>query len=208
MIPGRHKTATIQEDCIFQAKYMGYTSNTEPGVSGIDRAVKKIHDRMKNEDKTCSRITVEVNKEGMTFIYNGSQKRQFFALRDISYCSLNRFDTSIFAFNHHISKSPLKVECHAVLCNSEEKARAIGQSLYSAYREGHFEELRKERKKKITSSGLEPQTEKTNEENPCTDSHATKTEVKAGVLDKELDNIVKDMLDTVEREKENMDEPQ
>lgn len=208
MMPGRHKSATIQEECIFQAKYMGSTPNTEPGVSGIDRAVKKIHDRMKNEDKTCSRITVEVNKDGMTFTYNGSQKKQFFALRDISYCSLNRFDTCIFAFNHHISKSPLKVECHAVLCNSEEKARAIGQSLYSSYREGHFEELRKERKKKITPTGIEPQTEMTNDDKASHSDNAKKTEMKAGVLDKELDNIVKDMLDTVEREKENMDEQQ
>lgn len=205
---GRHGRANIQEERVFQAKYMGCTTNTEPGVTGIDKAVKKIHDRMKNEDKTCSRITVEVSKEGMTFSFAGSQKKQLFTIQDISYCSLNRFDTNIFAFNHHISKSPLKVECHALLCTTEEKARAIGQSLYSAYREGHFEELRKERRKKQpNSTNLEPETEQTNEENPS-ESNVKKTDAKAGVLDTELDSIVKDMLDTVEREKGNMDEQQ
>ncbi|XP_020902445.1 uncharacterized protein LOC110240969 [Exaiptasia diaphana] len=211
MMLGKHGSHNIQEERSFQVKYMGYIQNTESGVTGIDKAVKKIHDRNRNEEKTCPRITVEVSKEGMTFNHGGSSKKQFFAIKEISYCSLNRFDTNIFAFNHHISKSPLNVECHAVLCNSEEKARAIGQSLYSAYREGHFEELRKERRRKLNVSpaNLELQSENTAAVPKAGESNVEKAEVKAnstGVLDTELENIVKDMLDTVEREKGNIEE--
>ncbi|EDO45247.1 predicted protein [Nematostella vectensis] len=206
MIKVKHRKADLAAEKIFQAKYLGFVSTNEPGVAGIEQAVRKIYDNVKLEEKSCPKITLEVCKEGLKITEaKRHQDCRFYPIKDMSYCTLNRYETCIFAFNHHVSKSPRKVECHAVMCNSEEKAKDIALALYSAFREGHFEELRKERK-----SGTLPRKEDTGSEGKdvcetySSNGDTTSVETtKVGVIDgeeKELDNIVKDMLATVERE--------
>jgi hypothetical protein len=221
MMPGKYGRANLEEEKTFQVKYLGCTNNTEPGVTGIDKAVKIIYNGVKAEEKTCPKISLEVEREVMTLVQG--QKKQSFPIKDISYCSLNRLESNIFAFNHHISKSPFKVECHAVMCSSEEKAKAIGQALYSSYRESYFEELRKKRKGRVnqnspnelskldddvpsTSSGRE----ENGRDNDCYKDSDSKTTPNCcsttEVVDNELDCIVQDMLNTVEREKESLED--
>ena len=211
MMPGKSGRANLEEEKTFQAKYLGCTNNNEPGVNGIDKAVKRIYDAVKNEEKTCPKVSLEVKKDEMTITQG--QKKTSFAIKDISYCSLNRLDSNIFAFNHHVSKSPFKVECHAVMCTSEEKAKAIGQALYCAYREGHFEELRKKRKKKVNEqfkdSNISSAPSEKPEDSRNSDSDSQMTSncgSTAEVVDNELDCIVQDMLNTVEREKESLED--
>lgn len=213
-MPGKSGRANLEEEKTFQVKYLGCTNNNESGVNGIDKAVRRIYDTVKNEEKTCPKVSLEVKKEEMTITHG--QKKQSFPIKDISYCSLNRLDTNIFAFNHHVSKSPFQVECHAVMCTSEEKAKAIGQALYCSYREGHFEELRKKRKKKVndlneqfkdsnisSSSSGKPDDGRNSDCDSKTMSNCGST---AEVVDNELDCIVQDMLNTVEREKEGLED--
>lgn len=91
---------------------------------------------------------IKISDQGVSFVERKRERSvplAFIPLRKISYGLIYEKDSNIFAFNHHVSQN--HVECHAVVCESELKAREISETLYASFRADHFENLRKEREK-------------------------------------------------------------
>ena len=230
MIKHKYGKADLTPATRFQVKYLGSGMTEEPGLAGIEKAVRGIQERAKVDDKSSPKMYLEVEHDGVKFTEvktkSTMKDSKFIALKSISYCTLNRIDTTIFAFNHH--KSPSVVECHAVACDSEDKAKSIALALYAAFREGHFQKLRRERKKSLEQKHVErrasyerrdsanntttetlsstdsvensPHATKgaKHSEPPCSDTHSIDIHHEE---DLELDKIIEDLLSTVEIEK-------
>ena len=171
MIKGKHGRADLTPATRFQVKYLGSGITEEPGLAGIENAVRKIQEQAKENDKSWTKMYLEVENDGVKFTEvktrSTLKESKFMALENISYCTLNRIDTTIFAFNYH--KSPSEVECHAVACENEEKAKCIGLALYAAFREGHFQKLRRDRRKSFEQKHVERRAsfEKYERQNSC-----------------------------------------
>lgn len=233
MIKGKYGKADLTPATRFQVKYLGSGITEEPGFAGIEKAVRKIQEQAKIDDRSCPKMYLEVETDGVKFTEvktkSTMKESKFIALKNISYCTLNRIDTTIFAFNHH--KSPSVVECHAVACESEDKAKSIALALYAAFREGHFQKLRRERKKSFEQKHVERRASFENyeqrnscnntttetfssadfensphstkganqSESPCNEIHSIDIHYEDQEL--ELDKIIEDLLSTVEIEK-------
>lgn len=233
MIKGKYGKAEFTPVTRFQVKYLGSGITEESGLAGIEKAVRKIQEQSKEDDKSWPKMLLEVENNGVKFTEvktrSTMKESKFIALENMSYCTLNRIDTTIFAFNHH--KSPSVVECHAVACESEDKAKSIGLALYAAFREGHFQKLRRERRKSLEQKHVERRASIENSErrnscsNPtketfsshfanspdstkdasqqsessCSDIHSIEVHYEDQEL--ELDKIIEDLLSTVEIEK-------
>lgn len=229
MIKVRRKGFKLTPE-IFQVRYLGSTLTTEPGPSGMEKAVRIIQNEAKTKDKTCSKMKLEITSDGIKFIQESPQYKEnkFIALEKISYGTMTKENANIFAFNHHSSRKPFVVECHAVVCESEEKAKQIGIALYAAFRGGHFERLRNERRRskershnqeQFLSSDLQDSTERlsttSTSSRGSTSSHGSSDgddnislsaeqsclTIDIGYEEQELNKIVQDMLNTVEKEK-------
>ena len=235
MLKGKFGKADLTSATRFQVKYLGSGFTHEPGVAGIENAVRRIQDEAKFDEKSWPKMLLHVEAEGVKLeevkqTKSSSKESKFISLENISYCTLNRIDTTIFAFNHH--KSPTIVECHAVACENEDKAKAIALALYAAFREGHFQKLRRERRKSFeqknfgrkasfenwersSSSSSSPATSPTQELSPNFENSAVESvyEVKhfKSTRDRlssveyddqelELDKVIEDLLLTVEIE--------
>lgn len=233
MIKHKYGKADLTSATRFQVKYLGSGMTEEPGLAGIEKAVRKIQERAKVDDKSSPKMNLEVEHDGVKFTEvktkSTMKDSKFIALKHISYCTLNRIDTTIFAFNHH--KSPSVVECHAVACDSEDKAKSIALALYAAFREGHFQKLRRERKKSLEQKHVERRASFEHyEQRNSSNNTATETRSSADSVENspqatkganhseppcndihsidihheeelELDKIIEDLLSTVEIEK-------
>lgn len=233
MIKGKYGKADLTPVTRFQVKYLGSGMSEEPGLAGIEKAVRKIQEQAKEEEKPWPKMLLEVESDGVKFTEmktrSTMKESKFIALENISYCTLNRIDTTIFAFNHH--KSPSVVECHAVSCENEDKAKSIGLALYAAFREGHFQKLRRERKKSfeqkhnerrasfdnyerqnscdnttketfsshLANTSLDSTKDASHSESSCSDIHPI--DIPYEDQEFELDKIIEDLLSTVEIEK-------
>ena len=235
MIKHKYGKADLTPATRFQVRYLGSGMTEEPGLVGIEKAVQKIQEQAKVGDKSSPKMYLDVERDGVSFTEvktkSTMKESKFIALKNISYCTLNRVDTTIFAFNHH--KSPSVVECHAVACDSEDKAKSIALALYAAFREGHFQKLRRERKKSLEQKHVERRASFENYEQRNTSNNTT-TETRLSSTDSvensphsvnganhlerlpcndihsmdihfeeelELDKIIEDLLSTVEIEK-------
>lgn len=232
MIKGKYGKADLTPATRFQVKYLGSGMTEGPGMAGIENAVRKIQEQAKDDDKAWPKMLLEVEGDGVKFTEmktkSTMKESKFISLENISYCTLNRLDATIFAFNHH--KSPSVVECHAVACESGEKAKSIGLALYAAFREGHFQKLRRERRKSLEQKHVErrasfdhyernscditpTETFSSNFANPAPNStkdichfvESPHDELSIENIDYEeeleLDKIIEDLLSTVEIEK-------
>ena len=230
MIKHKYGKADLTPATRFQVKYLGSGMTEEPGLVGIEKAVQKIQERAKVGDRSSPKMYLNVEHDGVNFTEvktkSTMKASRFIALKNISYCTLNRIDTTIFAFNHH--KSPSVVECHAVACDSEDKATSIALALYAAFREGHFQKLRRERKKSLEQKHIERRASFENyeqrnssitetlssadlvENSPHSTNGANHSELSCNDIhsmdihyeeDLELDKIIEDLLSTVEIEK-------
>lgn len=212
----------------FHVRYLGSTLTPEPGLAGIEKAVSVIDNEVKSKKKYCPKMKLQITVDGIMFIQERSQCKgnKFIPLKKISYGTMNKKNENIFAFNHHVSKDPFVVECHAVICDNEEKVKQIGIALYAAFRGSHFKKLRNDRletkersrdgdKIKISNGNLQDSVERLSTRSSssrgsscdssgedCTSlSGESNFTVDIGFEEQELDNIVQDMLQIVEREK-------
>ena len=225
MIKHKYGKADLTPATRFQVKYLGCGMTEDPGLAGIEKAVRKIQERAKVDDKSCPKMYLEVDHDGVKFTEmkakSTMKESMFIALKNISYCTLNRIDTTIFAFNHH--KSSSVVECHAVSCDSEDKAKSIALALYAAFREGHFQKLRRERKKSFEQKHVERRASFENYEQRNSSNNTTTQAIASADFENsphstsgandiqsidihyeeelELDKIIEDLLSTVEIEK-------
>lgn len=232
MLKGKFGKADLTPVTRFQVKYLGSGVTEEPGVAGIEKAVRKIQEDAKYDEKSWPKMYLQVGADGVRFdevkTKATTKESKFISLENISYCTLNRINATIFAFNHH--KSPSVVECHAVACESEEKAKSIGLALYAAFRDGHFQKLRRERRKSfeqknverresfenyervmVNSNNTSPDTSPTQEMSPSFEngdqinhfesSRENLPSVEYDDQELELDKIIEDLLSIVEIEK-------
>lgn len=158
MVKGKFGKADFSLSNRFQVKYLGYEVTEEPGVTGIEKAVRKIHEKVESEERYCPKMFLLVDANGVKLEEakpktQSSRQSKLISLENISYCALNRNYSTVFAFNHH--KSPSMVECHAVACENEDKAKSISLALYAAFREGHFQKLRGERRISLEQKKIE-----------------------------------------------------
>lgn len=150
LVVSRSDSRTFSQETSFRVKYLGFCLNSQAGVEGIQAAVGEIKKTGGQRDhrNTIQTNCIKIGDQGVGFV---ERKRDrdillvFIPLRKISYGLIYEKDSNIFAFNHHVSQN--HVECHAVVCESELKAREINEALYGAFRADHFESLRKEREK-------------------------------------------------------------
>lgn len=177
MLKNKFGKADLTPATRFQVKYLGCEVTGEPGVAGIEKAVGKIQDEARYEQKPCPKMYLQVGAEGVKLeevkAKSTSKESKLISLENISYCTLNRIDATIFAFNHH--KSPSVVECHAVSCESEEKAKSIALALYAAFREGHFQKLRRDRRKSFEQKNIERRASFENYERACSNTSSPAT---------------------------------
>lgn len=146
----RSDSCTFVQETAFRVKYMGFCLNSREGVEGIQAAVDEIKKTGGQRDyrNTIQTNCIKISNQGISFV---ERKREqdvplaFIPLRKISYGLVYEQGSNIFAFNHHVSQN--HVECHAVVCENELKAREINEALYSAFRADHFESLRKDRER-------------------------------------------------------------
>lgn len=146
----RSDSRTFVQESVFRVKYMGFCLNSRPGVEGIQAAVDEIKKTggQRGYRNTVQTNCIKINNQGVSFV---ERKREqdvslaFIPLRKISYGLVYEKDSNIFAFNHHISQN--HVECHAVVCENELKAREINEALYAAFKTDYFGSLRKERER-------------------------------------------------------------
>lgn len=146
----RSDSRTFVRESSFRVKYMGFCLNSRPGVEGIQAAVDEVKKTGGHRDyrNTIQTNCIKISDQGVSFV---ERKRErdvplaFIPLQKISYGLVYEKESNIFAFNHHISQN--HVECHAVVCENELKAREINEALYAAFKTDHFESLRKEREK-------------------------------------------------------------
>lgn len=157
MLKGKVGKADLTISTRFHVKYLGCGVTQESGVVGIENAVRKIQEKVENEKQYCPKMFLMISANGVKLeevkTKSSSKESKLISLENISYCALNRANATIFAFNHQ--KSSTMVECHAVACVSEEKAKAISQALYAAFREGHFQKLRSERRKSLEQKNFQ-----------------------------------------------------
>ncbi|XP_020603071.1 uncharacterized protein LOC110042081 [Orbicella faveolata] len=148
--PSRSDSRTFTQETTFRVKYLGFCLNSRAGVEGIRAAVSEIKKTGGQRDhrNTIQTNFIKISDQGVSFVERKRERSvplAFIPLRKISYGLIYEKDSNIFAFNHHVSQN--HVECHAVVCESELKAREISETLYASFRADHFENLRKEREK-------------------------------------------------------------
>lgn len=148
--PSRSDSRTLFRETTFRVKYLGFCFNSCPGIEGIQTAVDEIKKTGGHRDNrnTIQTNFIKISDQGVSFVERKREKDvslAFMPLQKISYGLINKKDSNIFAFNHHVSQN--HVECHAVACENELKAREINEALYAAFKTDHFGILRKEREK-------------------------------------------------------------
>ena len=146
----RSDSRTFAHESSFRVKYLGFCLNSLPGIEGVQAAIDEIKKTSGQRDyrNTPQTNCIKICNQGLSFV---ERKRErdvplaFIPLQKISYGLVYEEDSNIFAFNYHISKN--HVECHAVVCENDLKAREINEALYAAFKTDHFRSLRKERQK-------------------------------------------------------------
>lgn len=146
----RSDSCTFVQETSFRVKYLGFCLNSRAGVEGIQAAVGEIKKTGGQRDyrNTIQTNYIKISDQGVSFVARKRERDEtlaFIPLRKISYGLIYEKDSNIFAFNHHVSQN--HVECHAVVCENELKAREINEALYAAFRADHFDSIRKEREK-------------------------------------------------------------
>lgn len=146
----RSDSRTFVQELSFRVQYLGFCGNSRSGIEGVQAAVNEIKKTGGQRDyrNTIRTNYMKIGIQGVSFV---ERKRErdvplaFIPLPKISYGLVYEKDSNIFAFNHHISQN--HVECHAVVCENDLKAREINEALYAAFKTDHFKNLRKERQK-------------------------------------------------------------
>ena len=145
----------------FEVRFFGSTELFEPDVKAIHKAVRKITGDtiVKGKERSLPKMMLQILPDGLHV--TDKQNKTFekvIPIRKLSYGTFSKSDIQLLAFNHHITKSPVQMECFVVWCETNERAREIGLALYGAVRELHFQSVREKRNGQ--RAGLEPENEK------------------------------------------------
>lgn len=148
----RRDSRTFIHEFAFRVSYMGFCVNYRGGIEGVQDAIDQIRETGGGKDyrNTVRTNCIKIDKQGVSFVERKRERDislSFIPLRKISYGVVCEKDSSIFAFNHHIS--PNHVECHAVISENDVKAREMNEALYAVFKTDHFGCLRNERQMRL-----------------------------------------------------------
>ncbi|XP_060082551.1 protein FAM43A-like [Ylistrum balloti] len=126
-----------EKDPVFKVRYIGCTETfvaTGKGCTNIP--VQKLWDNA-GEEKTLKRTTVQINTNGILMAdmekKGKSAQDKLFNIENISFCNADCIlNERIFTWICKDESSPSLI-CHAVLCSSKEKAKAMALVLSRAF---------------------------------------------------------------------------
>lgn len=134
MFGKREKVEITPDDPQLMVKYAGMTETFVSGGKGcMEGPVQKIWDNSM-EEKRMQRCFLLVNPSGIALqgVENKSWERKF-DIRSVSYCSAEvRQHERVFAWIYQNSVTK-KLECHAVVCSSVEKAKTLAVLMARAF---------------------------------------------------------------------------
>jgi len=124
-----------EEDPVFKVKYIGCIETFVPSGHGCTNIpVQKLWDNAGSE-KSMKKTTVVINTNGI--LLKDTEKKhanaKLFSIENISFCNAeSAINDNIFAWICKDDAAPSLV-CHAVLCSSKEKAKAMALVLSRAF---------------------------------------------------------------------------
>lgn len=139
----------ITEDKCFEVRFFGSTVVVEPDVKRIREAIRNLTGDIlvKGKERSLPKIWLRILPDGLRVKEKQRKaEEKVIPIRKLSYGTFSKSDIQLFAFNHHISKTPAKIECFVVWCETDERARQIGLAFYGAVRELHFQSVREKRR--------------------------------------------------------------
>lgn len=139
----------ITEQQSFEVRYFGSTVLIEPDMKRIREAVRHLIGDIivKGKERSLPKVTVRILQDGIHLKEKQKKSEEkVIPIRKLSYGTFMKSDVQLLAFNHHMDKTPPKMECFVVLCETDETLKEIGLAIYSAVREQHFQSVRELRK--------------------------------------------------------------
>jgi hypothetical protein len=139
----------ITEQRSYEVRYFGSTVLVEPDMKRIREAIRHLTGDIivKGKERSLPKITLRVLQDGLHL--KEKQKKaveKVIPVRKLSYGTFMKSDMQLLAFNHHMGKTPARMECFVVWCETNEALKEIGLAIYSAVREQHFQSVREHRK--------------------------------------------------------------
>lgn len=139
----------ITEQRSFEVRYFGSTVLVEPDKKRMREAIRLLIGDIvvKGKERSLPKVTVQVLQDGLHL--KEKQKKsveKVIPVRKLSYGTFMKSDVQLLAFNHHVEKTPAKMECFVVWCETNETLKEIGLAIYGAVREQHFQSVREHRK--------------------------------------------------------------
>ncbi|CAG5117169.1 unnamed protein product [Candidula unifasciata] len=161
MLSWKKSSADISEEApTFQVRYIGTTETFVPvGQGCATQPLQRLWDNAPSE-KNLHKVLVKLSSHGIHMDEldkknNKDVPHRWFSIEDISFCAADKnVNDRLFCW---ITKDPNsgKLEVHAVLCSSQEKARTMASVLsrqfHLAYKDWMAERQR-EKRKEATSS--------------------------------------------------------
>lgn len=139
----------ITEDKCFEVRFFGSTVLVEPDVKRIREAIRDLTGDIlvKGKERSLPKIVLRILPDGLRVKEKQRKaEEKVIPIRKLSYGTFSKSDIQLFAFNHHIAKTPAKIECFVVWCETDDRAREIGLAFYGAVRELHFQSVREKRR--------------------------------------------------------------
>ena len=148
----------ITEQRSYEVRFFGSTVLVEPDKQRIREAIRHLIGDIivKGKERSLPKVTLRVMQDGLHI--KERQKKtaeKVIPIRKLSYGTFMKSDVQLLAFNHHMDKTPAKMECLVVWCETDETLKDIGLAIYSAVREQHFQSVREQRKGSRSSDSKE-----------------------------------------------------
>lgn len=139
----------ITEQRSYEVRYFGSTVLVEPDMKRIREAIRYLIGDIivKGKERSLPKVTLRVMQDGLHL--KEKQKKSLekvIPIQKLSYGTFMKSDVQLLAFNHHMEKTPPKMECFVVWCETDQTLKDIGLAIYSAVREQHFQSVREHRK--------------------------------------------------------------
>lgn len=164
----------ITEQKSYEVRYFGSTVLVEPDRIRIREAIRHLIGDVivKGKQRYLPKITLRVLQDRLHLKEKQRKSvEKIIPIRRLSYGTFMKSDVQLLAFNHHMEKTPAKMECFVVWCETDKALKDIGLAIYSAVKEQHFRNVRDHRKESRPSVLEEKEAIKSVEDaascNPC-----------------------------------------
>ncbi|KAL3846858.1 hypothetical protein ACJMK2_017812 [Sinanodonta woodiana] len=129
------------KDPTFKARYIGSTETFQATGKGCTTVpVQKLWDNAA-EERYLKRVSLLLNKSGILIkdLEKKNDIGKLFIIENISFCNVDcAVNEKIFSWVYQTEETK-RLECHAVLCSSTEKAKAMALVMARAFQIGYKE---------------------------------------------------------------------